>query len=332
VRKNAPFFVPLANIMSYTCYTLCMEFIRHLQHLYSRIADVYETQIAPGFAPLADDLAAWIGRCVALHREHQLFDPFEPELVTTFQQPRNLPLTGIDIGTGTGVLARALPVQRVIACDLSMHMLRSGKYGESASSTNVNAPHVRESSRDKLCADTHHLPLRSGTLDLVASTFGLNGTTPKQSLRELHRILKRRGVLAFQEWGAADEHTTILQNTLNEFAPDDVPMDDLVREYIDSPRPWYDQLQDTEDFYDMLKRIGFETVYVKEAPFLTVRFSDPAVFITHKLSWLHRRNMVDAMSESARTEFFAALHERLPLNTDGSLSWSPPLFRVFAIS
>jgi hypothetical protein len=39
------------------------------------------------------------------------------------------------------------------------------------------------------------------------------------------------------------------------------------------------------------------------------------------------------MSEATRAEFYADLYARLAqyANPDGSLDWSPPLFRVFAM-
>lgn len=93
----------------------------------------------------------------------------------------------LDIGTGTGAflphLARLAPGARVIAVDLSPVMLDMAR---------ASAP----GNAAWLLADVHHLPLRSGSVDLVTchNSFA-HFEDRSQALRELARLLAPGGML-----------------------------------------------------------------------------------------------------------------------------------------
>ncbi len=293
---------------------------------YAQIAALYEQAVIPVMGPLAYDLAAWIARCASARLRCELYDPFDLDESGASSAPltANLrALSALDVGSGTGILARALAgsLGQMLGIDLSPEMLHVA---------------VRESPHNVrfVVADLHHLPLRRGAVQLVVSSFGLNSSTPTKALRALaHALRAGEGLLAFQEWGVQDDCSKLIDDILDGYAPEDVPgLDDALRNFHAAPKPWYDQLQYAEDFYDLLKESGFELVWVREAPFVTVHLPSIDTFLTCKLAWPLRRLTVEAMTPEARADFYAAVRDqtRRFANPDGSFDWSPSLFRVFA--
>jgi ubiquinone/menaquinone biosynthesis C-methylase UbiE len=293
---------------------------------YAQIAALYEQAVIPVMGPLAYDLAAWIVHCASARLHGELYDPFdldEPGAASARPADHLRALSALDVGTGTGILARALAgsLGQALGIDLSPRMLDVA--------VRQSPPNVRF-----MIADLHHPPLRRGAVQLVVSSFGLNSSTPKKALRALARILRAgEGLLAFQEWGVQDECSKLINDILDEYAPEDVPgLDDALRDFHAAPKPWYDQLQYAEDFYDLLKESGFELVWVKEAPFVTVHLPSIDTFLTFKLAWPLRRLTIEAMTPDVRAAFYAAERDRTRhfANPDGSFDWRPSLFRVLA--
>jgi ubiquinone/menaquinone biosynthesis C-methylase UbiE len=300
-----------------------MSDIDGLRSLYAHTANRYEHSVIPAFGPLAYDLAHWIMRNAAAWLQDNLFDPFDFDANDSINRQALKQITVIDLGTGTGILARALTpsVGRVIGVDLSPDMLRVA----TREANDANSYHV--------IADLHHLPFRRGAVQLIVSSFGLNASTPKAALRSISNTL-RSGMLAFQEWGAQDDCSQIVEETLQAYAPDEIPgMDETLQAYYAKNKPWYDHLQYAEDYYELLKKVGFDVVWVKEAPFVTAHLRTLDTFLVYKLVWPQRRLALEAMAEAQRAAFYADVRARLQpyLNPDRSLDWSPPLFRVFAV-
>src|SRR5215468_9416119 len=84
-----------------------------LRSLYAQTAPFYEAQIVPVFAPLADDLARWIVDCAGARLNYSLYDAFDVERGAVASS-RLRALHALDIGTGTGLLARRLVDKLVI--------------------------------------------------------------------------------------------------------------------------------------------------------------------------------------------------------------------------
>jgi ubiquinone/menaquinone biosynthesis C-methylase UbiE len=295
-----------------------------LLSLYSQTAPLYEQHVIPVFAPLARDLANWITRCLAHRLNYSLYDPFDLDEEIAPQSERLLSnIQAIDVGTGTGLLARLLAPKlgSVIGIDLSPEMLTAV--------ANDDVSKVR-----LLQADVHHLPLRPGSIQLAVSSFGLNASTPKKSLRALAKLLHRGGMLAFQEWSVEDDCSGIIDETLRDHEPECTPeIDEALSAFYAAPKPWYDQLQDTADYYEMLKQVGFDLVWVTDDTFVTVHLPSIQPFIRYKMAWPGRRLALEAMTPDERDDFDTDLHSRLQpyLNADGSFDWTPQLFRVMAI-
>jgi len=115
----------------------------------------------------------------------------------------------LDICCGTGDLTMALLKRRprgarpTLAVDFSRAMLSRGakKFG----GPGVGARKAGEPCAAPLEADALHLPLHSGSLDLIVSAFGFrNLANYEAGLREFHRVLKpggQLGILEFSEPG-----------------------------------------------------------------------------------------------------------------------------------
>jgi len=110
----------------------------------------------------------------------------------------------LDICCGTGDMTMALLKRRprgarpMLAADFARGMLSRGakKFGARAEGEPYAIP---------LEADALHLPLRSGSMDLIVSAFGFrNLANYEAGLREFHRVLKpggQLGILDFSEPG-----------------------------------------------------------------------------------------------------------------------------------
>jgi hypothetical protein len=145
-------------------------------------------------------------------------------------------------------------------------------------------------------------------------------------------IMARFGIEGIRYFGAARaagvstaEDLTYVFNVCN-------GLDSALRDFHAAPKPWSDELQYEEDVYDLLKQIGFDLVWVREAPFVTVHLPSIDSLLTSKLAWPLRRLTVEAMTPETRAAFYVAVRDRTRrfANADGSFDWSPSLFRVFA--
>lgn len=294
-----------------------------LRTLYTHIAARYEADVIPVFAPLAADFAEWIGACSAAYLDGTLNDPFamEETRISPTMQQRLMAMNALDIGTGTGILARTLATtfQSVVGVDLSAAMLAAAP------------PNPRTT---LIAGDVHQLPFRANAFRLAVSSFGLNTTTPKQSLRSVTRVLRPNGGLLFlQEWGALDDLARTADDLLRERQPSDFEIpDEALRAFLSEDSPWYAQLSDADDYFDSLKRLGYQQVWAREAAFVNVEVSIET-FIRYKLAWPSRRLPYLAMSEDQRNAFDVEFREQVQrYSHDGQhVIWSPPLIRAFAV-
>jgi ubiquinone/menaquinone biosynthesis C-methylase UbiE len=106
----------------------------------------------------------------------------------------------VDLGTGTGTLARAMirrwPAARVTAVDLSDEMLRAAQ--RTADAELGPAASARLALQQ---APADRLPFRDGSFDLVVSSFVLQLVPNRQAVyREVARVLRSGGRFAFVTW------------------------------------------------------------------------------------------------------------------------------------
>jgi ubiquinone/menaquinone biosynthesis C-methylase UbiE len=298
-----------------------MSDLNGLQRLYRLTAPHYQRDIITVFSPLVEDFAYWVVRCASSRLDYTLSDPFDSDM-NELPLKKLSALATLDLGTGTGLLPQQLSpyITNIIGLDTSADMLLLAQ-----------GPH----NFNLVQADNHKIPLRSSSISLVVSTFGLNASTPKPLIRSVLRILKRgEGMFAFQEWGAEDECSRIIDEIVSRYLDniEGISIDETLNAFYEAPKPWYDQLQDSDDFYNLLKSLGFRYVWAKEAAFVAAHFESPLPFIRYKLAWPARQAALTVMSSSMRAAFESDLLNALEPYTraDGSFDWSPMMFRVFA--
>lgn len=110
----------------------------------------------------------------------------------------------LDICCGTGDMTMALLKRRphgsrpVIAADFAHEMLARG-------ARKFARPFTRHGSAIPLEADALHLPLQSGSLDLVTTAFGFrNLANYREGLTEFHRVLRPGGQLGILDFSEPD--------------------------------------------------------------------------------------------------------------------------------
>ncbi len=274
-----------------------MERWRWVQEIFDASADRYEAEIAPLLAPLVADFAAAIARRCAPCPEGW----------------------ALDVGTGTGALARGLAplVRGVCGVDVSGASLTLAR-GTPA------AAHVHYTR-----ADIHRLPFADGRFALVAASLGLNATAPQRSLRALRRVLTPGGWLAIQEWGPLAAPDRVFADVCAAHMPSDEPPDQAAPET--SPH-WGDFLQDADDYREWLGELGWRDVTACECVPVTVRVPRVDDFVRYKLAWTYRWERWRALSAPQRVAFFDAARAALrPLAAPhGALLWRPVMFRAFA--
>lgn len=266
-----------------------------MQRLFDASAERYEIDIAPVLMPLVTDFV-------------------------TYLRPRPDD-RALDLGTGTGLLARALApqVRQVIGIDISAESLRVAR----AVPTARGVYYVR--------GDIQQLPVAPGGVTLIVTSLGLNGTIPDLSLRALRRALRPRGRLVVQEWGAAPPIDHAFEEVFEEYRVPD-PGPPLRWQIQQVPPFWPDQLQDPADYAEWLTLLGFRVREAVEVKPVAVRLPDLDTYLRYKLAWTHRWDEVRAMEGPTRAAFFEALRARLATFTapDGSLVWEPGVIRVRA--
>ena len=119
----------------------------------------------------------------------------------------------LDICCGTGDMTMALLKHRpqnsrpILAADFARNLLTRGamKFGAPTNGAQSARPACAAPYAVALEADALHLPLASGSLDLIVSAFGFrNLANYEAGLREFHRVLKpggQLGILDFSEPG-----------------------------------------------------------------------------------------------------------------------------------
>ncbi len=268
--------------------------------LFDTVAPAYEAQIIPVFAPLVADMVTWA-------------NPQSSETV-------------VDIGTGTGIVARMVAphVRHVVGVDLAWMMVNIAQQQHDSSNLHF------------VQSNAHTLGMAAASCDHVMSSFGLNATDPRRVFREIHRILRPGGCLSLQEWGGIHHLDEIVMDTLEIYAVDDADADaELValRDFLADVRPWYQHMQDTDDFVERLTAQGFINIQAQEHQAVTVSLTVND-FIAFKTAWTGRARELAAMDDATRGDCLdqmrTQLHEHT--NADGRLAYNPLLFRVQAVN
>jgi ubiquinone/menaquinone biosynthesis C-methylase UbiE len=269
---------------------------------FAATADKYESAIIPAFRQFA-------------------------ATVVTLAQPKGTEYT-LDAGTGTGILARLIApaVKQVTGVDVApamIHVARMAAAGEGI----ANAEFV--------IGDLYTLPFASAEFDLIVASFGLNATDPDCIFKELARVLRSGGRLAFLEWGPdAHPFDAILQEVMGRYrvAPDRASAElwaaHLALQQMDR---WERKMRSPPDYHDRLSAAGFQEIEVKLDRSADCMLSLEQ-FLRYKLTWTHHRLQLAAMgAEQGRC--LAELHAELSghIQADDKLHYTPQLFRISAL-
>jgi ubiquinone/menaquinone biosynthesis C-methylase UbiE len=206
----------------------------------------------------------------------------------------------IDIGTGTGTLARAAlrrwPEVEVTAIDLSSAMISAAE----AEAKRLLDDAERRRFRTAV-APADSLPFDDGSFDVAISSFVLQ-LVPNRSraLREARRVLRPGGTLAYVTW-LVDERV---------FRPDvefDAVLDEIGiggREPEDRPG----DVPTAESAGAQMRRAGFRDVVVERA-MLDHRFT--AEGYVRFLSEFDEEDLISSLTRSERKQVLGGLRERL---------------------
>ncbi len=163
----------------------------------------------------------------------------------------------LDVGTGTGAVARAAvrryPQARVFALDFCLPALRTqhraGFWAQALRAA------LGRAAIGRVCADFERLPLRSGAMDLVVSNLALHWSdAPEAALTEMQRVLRAGGLLMF---------TTLGPDTLRELARASADV---------RGRSPVHRFMDMHDLGDMLIHSGFADP-VMDMEYLTLTYA-----------------------------------------------------------
>jgi malonyl-CoA O-methyltransferase len=115
---------------------------------------------------------------------------------------QQVPQRVLDLGSGTGMAARALaqryPRAQIIALDISLPMLHQQSGGGWRRAWRV----LGGGQRPSVCADFERLPIATGTIDMVISNLALHWAAgPGPAFAETSRVLRPGGLFMFTTFG-----------------------------------------------------------------------------------------------------------------------------------
>ena len=155
----------------------------------------------------------------------------------------------LDIGTGTGVVPRALGARlnqlTVIGCDHSAAMLSEAK-----TQTPTLCP---------LAAGAEDLPFRQSIFDVVTANFVMSHLQNyRTGLVEAYRVLKPAGVFAMSSWAAGtNPYTEAWTRHLNEAVSKE-----QLQEGVDQVTPFAGYFEDEKNVSAALSEAGFADIEI----------------------------------------------------------------------
>lgn len=225
----------------------------------------------------------------------------------------------VDVGTGSGVLAlesvARWPHARVLGVDPSVGMLEMARR---------RAVHAGVDDRVAwLEAPADRLPLPDGTADLVVSSFALQLVPDRPAaFRELHRLIRPGGHLAFVSWLDRGEA----------FAPS-VEFDEAVLDLGVEEPEWSDDEPCAGDFgsvrgaADEVRRAGFDRVAARE---LTLGFDwDLASYLEFKIRY-DEMALFQWLPDEDAHRLVDIAHARLGALSPDAFHWRTPIVSVVA--
>jgi ubiquinone/menaquinone biosynthesis C-methylase UbiE len=226
----------------------------------------------------------------------------------------------IDIGTGTGTLARAAlrrwPAIEVTGIDLSAGMIAAAEI----EADRVLAPDERQRFATRVAA-ADALPFADATFDAAISSFVLQLVPNRfRALREIHRVLRPGGTLAYVTWLSDDRV----------FRPD-VEFDALLDEIgfgAREPDGRPGDIPSVDAAAAQLRRAGYHRVEAERAV-LDHQFTVEGY--VRFLAEFDEEDLISSLSAEERERLLDALRERLTRLPPGELALRYPIVYARAI-
>ena len=186
----------------------------------------------------------------------------------------------VDLGCGPGLLTQKIfiktPEVKIIGVDPSRKML---KYA----SKNVNNKNF-----ETRLGSSEEIPVTSETSDIIVSRFSLiYWSKPRESFKEINRVLKPGGIIAFTDWLQVGNMTEDEWIALNSFMA-------------------FPYLETLEGYVDILKNTGFEII-------LTEDESDDFAKHCHMYQTMLRKDLKHDIIKNYGPEMFEAADSGLNL-------------------
>ncbi len=259
------------------------EVVLLLADEYSRMAETYDRNVTPHFAPIAE-------------RVLRAADPKPGELF-------------LDLGTGTGLLAclvapKVAP-QSVVAIDLADGALAAATYR--AAGLGIRSIRFE-------MMDVRNIVYRGGLFDGVVSNLGIPYFGTDRCFREVARVLKPAGRFVFTEWGEfTDPPQDALMAALNRHRTPNPPrkLADIraASEFARSSDA-FKGLRDPKRVEAVLRAAGFPRVSVERLRHRAV-FDPPESYLDFRLSWGVFEAEVAGMTPEARASFMEGMKRDL---------------------
>ncbi len=250
---------------------------------YSRMAEAYDRNATPRFAPIAERVLE-----AAAPRAGEIF---------------------LDLGTGTGLLAcllapRVAP-QGVVAIDLADGALARASYR----AADLGVRSIRWE-----MMDVRNIVYRGGLFDGVVSNLGIPYFGTDRCFREVARVLKPTGRFVFAEWAESpDPPQDALMAALRRHRDPDPPGRLAeVRAALEFARAsdGFKALRDAARMTEALHAAGFRRASVTEVR-QTAVFEPPESYLDYRLSWGPFEAEVAGMTPGSREAFTAELTRKL---------------------